>query len=607
MSQFIRSKLNDKIVKSQFRKPVLIKAIRFPNLVKSLKRKVKENVITPSDERKLIRQLDDITIFSKSTRQLTEKLKDEIFGIYELKTLRKLIPSTGGTAADECKKAEIPCEQFETCYLCNLRIDCSKSHSSLDSKECDHLLPFVISVIFIGIETTRKSFQRMIDNGVHEAGIKDKIKRIYYWVHKQCNAKKSDKNPSNLYFSKKYKRLRLRPSDQNIREIITNISNVRGITDKGQQEILVNGFKERVWILCKFVNIEISAIYELFKGSGISEQLFIPLIIEYYKAIIKLYAFEESINVLEILESSNFAIDKNTNATIKLNADIKNEIKDAKEILTLAKNKHEELLLQEYQKLKRDYLSKIIRGKIILINDEIEDELIKQMIWANIPPLFYKRDSIPVPIPASIGQLNLQSLVDKIFGSIKTILIHMKSDGIIIDQELLVHLISLIQFHFCYFNSILTDLRVPIFYEDKMVDLDYFMEISCQNLFTIMLKMGWIPSYNYEKSVVYLKLKKYLSSIRNLDTSVCDSIFKKNIQYEYEQLHKAYSAESMEESEQIDTSIDDESREYTIYEEDKEELLPSDEMQQDNIGGKKKNKTKKNKKSRKSLKRLIRK
>ena len=60
-----------------------------------------------------------------------------------------------------------------------------------------------------------------------------------------------------------------------------------------------------------------------------------------------------------------------------------------------------------------------------------------------------------------------------------------------------------------------------------MVDLNYFMEISCQNLFTIMLKMGWIPSYNYEKSVVYLKLKKYLSSIRNLDTSVCDSIFKK--------------------------------------------------------------------------------
>ena len=65
----------------------------------------------------------------------------------------------------------------------------------------------------------------------------------------------------------------------------------------------------------------------------------------------------------------------------------------------------------------------------------------------------------------------------------------------------------------------------------------------------------------------------------------------------------------MEESEQIDTSIDDESREYTIYEEDKEELLPLDnmQMQQDNIGGKKKNKTKKNKKSRKSLKRLIRK
>jgi hypothetical protein len=78
MSQFTRSNLNDKIgygkiVNSQFRKPALSKVIRYPKLVKSLKRVVKKNVITQSDERKLIRQLDDITIFSKSTRQLTEK------------------------------------------------------------------------------------------------------------------------------------------------------------------------------------------------------------------------------------------------------------------------------------------------------------------------------------------------------------------------------------------------------------------------------------------------------------------------------------------------------------------------------------------------------
>jgi len=532
--------------------------IRFPSMAKGL-----ASAASNYSARDLS-QLGDLSIFTLSTRQLTQQLKDEIFGDEESKTLRKLIPSAGSSASHECERAGVICRSREKCYLCDDDIDCDLPHGYPESKECDHLIPFVIAVVLVGIETTRNVYKRFLENGANIAVLRKKVNKVYFWTHGTCNNKKRDKNPAKIYKSKQFKKLRAAPNGKVIEEIITGVCEVRNTEEKVDE--LVESFSEKVQVLCDFVNIEIGALYELFTQSGIPDTAYIPLIIEYYKLVIKLYAFDESVQFLESLENSTTATyeDDESQEVFVIPEETKTRIIRKKQQTIQEKQQLENELFQAYQRLKREFFSKLREGRVIIIDyGEITEAHLMQIINANSGPLFFPRDSMPSLTFISRSRAGINRMV---YTNLISCLSSMKRDGVVMDQELLFHLISLIQFAATYRMSKLYD--VPFYFNgvllrkskvssyvdltvDESTEESNFREIFCQSLFTLLEKMGWVANFNYKDSPVYLKLKNDYLSFLDFGKNLCNEIFRHTIEERMKTLLNYSPAELYDDQETI--------------------------------------------------------
>jgi glutaredoxin len=332
----------------------------------------------------------------------------------------------------------------------------------MNCKECDHLLPFTIAITTLGIETTNEVYKRMVANGLRKKIFKKKVKKNYFWTHRGCNNKKRAKNPAQIYYCDDFNRLRARPNERVIDDIISEVCLVRGIRSSKSKLTLVSGFSDKVQTLCDFVDAEIGALYQLFEGSGIAQELFIPLIVEYYKSIIKLYAFDESIKFLESLEQDVF-----------ITPEQKKQNREKEKNLKAQKRALEKSLLKQYQTLKRDYFSRIKEGAVIILKTINEDEL-EQMIKANAGALFYNRINVPEIFSEDIIWINN---VTNHF--VRTAVMSMREDGIVIDQELFAHLVSFVQFYYSYKKGKSDYLR--LYYMKEELTDETFREIFCQN------------------------------------------------------------------------------------------------------------------------------
>jgi hypothetical protein len=340
--------------------------------------------------------------------------------------------------------------------------------------------------------------------------------------------------------------------------------------------------------VCDFINAEIGALYQLFEGSGIAQELFIPLIVEYYKAIVQLHVLDGSIKYLESLEQDAF-----------INPEEKNQITQNKKELKADKKALEKLLLEQYQTLKKNLFSQIKEGAVIIL-ETINDDELSQMIQANAGALFYNRVNVPVMFPQSIVDIN-RRIGEKVNEAVTS----MRKDGIVIDEELFAHLVSFAQFYYSYKIGRKNNLK--LYYMKEILTDETFEEIFCQNLFTLMEKMGWRATFNYKESPLYEKIRDDYFDKPVFDDLVCDNIFEKNIRDRKNSFMEFSPDELMEADETVDLSDLNYEDQYTKYPEDYEPIdspLIEDEMSE---GGRKKikaknrtkRKTRKNNKTRK--------
>jgi len=610
--------------------------IRYPILAEKSIKLYKHNKGYKKDVQKY-----DISILALSDTEF----KNKIFGSFG-QTLRKRLESYA--AKIQCERANVEFVGGETeCYLCDSEID------DYDNKDCEHILPMKFAVIFMGMETVGDVYNLIYKAGANQKNFKELTKQNYKWAHDTCNRVKSDINPVAIYNSKGHY-LKIKASEENISLIIEKISNKRYI-DKDKRPIIKSNFKIYVEQLCIYINDELQAIYKLFEDSGIPPEEFTPLIINYYVSIVKIYARNDVIWKLKQLEKQTPVQEE------------KIEIKQKIEEIQLDLRKLEDEILEQFQQMKMMFsrlkkengrlrifkfheddtnpsyagLFDISNTKISTKNNLWPTNPNQEYLWPrikiNMGPLFYKRNEIPSykDMPRWI-----RNLTEKINLKIVFPLFKMQKDGIVLDEELINHFISFVQFDYAFMEknvfkktfSHYDDLIPKMYYENKEVLLDSTSEnydknsdivsykvIYCQLLFTLLEKMGWVANYNYKESLILEKLKNYLRldeyerdyyflSNRfnheiDFSTNICDNIFNEIIKKRIADLTNLSPRQLLEEKMEIDLNKPDYDKQYTRYKRDDQDIIMDESS-----GGKKvkrKLKTRKIRKNRKIHKKLI--
>jgi hypothetical protein len=480
-------------------------SIRFPNtLSQSIKRAKQSN------------DTYDITVLAMSATRLKSLVFGDIGG-----TMRDHADRIKSASA-QCNKAGVTFRPGITrCHLCQCNI-------KQGLQECEHILPLRVAIIFNGVETVKEVYKKMEkEGGLNNLALfHERTKTNYLWAHRPCNSPaKSGTNPTEAIMEND--KLKIVPSNENIGAIMNAVVSLPSVKScysnkkiKVPYNKLKSEFYREVGFQCAIANKELEAIYKLFEGSGLSKDRYLKTIIDYYLSIFKLYASDELIAKLITPEQVE-------------------EMKRQKREKELENLKKFNELKNMFSQLKKE------NGKLHIFStkDDITTYL-KERIYANAGSLFYNRENIPEKLPRWIRSLNYNVRVRLIDAINK-----MMADEIVIDEELLSHLISFFQFYFSYKTK--DDFKqsypeedgiktrsgqVPIAvmrFENKTVsDVNIpdtetirFKDICCQNLFTLLEKMGWVASKYYNESLIYDNLIKYFGNEFDFGEIVCENIF----------------------------------------------------------------------------------
>jgi len=480
-------------------------SIRFPNtLSQSIKRAKQSN------------DTYDITVLAMSGAKLKELVFGDISG-----NLRENVDRIKSASA-QCNKAGVMFKSGITrCHLCQCNIN-------QGLQECEHILPLRVAIIFNGVETVNKVYKKMEkEGGLNNLALfHERTKTNYLWAHAPCNSPaKSGTNPTEAILEND--KVKIVPSNENIGAIMNAVVSLPSVKScysdkkiKVPYNKLKSEFYREVDFQCAIANKELEAIYKLFEGSGIPRDRYLKTIIDYYLSIFKLYASDELIAKLITPEQIE-------------------EMKRQKREDELENLKKFNELKNMFSQLKKE------NGKLHIFStkDDITT-YVKKRIHFNAGPLFYNREVIPEKLPRWIKSLNYNVSV-RLMDAINK----MMADEIVIDEELLSHLISFFQFYFSYTtkddfkqsypeeDGIKTrSKQVPVAvmrFENKTVsDVNIpdtktirFKEVCCQNLFTLLEKLGWVASKYYKESLLYEKVKEYFNNKFDFDEIVCEKIF----------------------------------------------------------------------------------